>query len=74
MSIFVSNSHRPIEVHNIYNQVQVKLLMREDDSVNVPEFDAVFRDDVSSLAKCSNRDMYTVKSKFMAYDVCLNQT
>ena len=40
-------SHRPVEVHNIYNQVQVKLLMREDEFDKIPRFEEVFRDDVS---------------------------
>ena len=38
-------SHRPVDIHNIYNQVQVKLLMKQDEFDDVPEFDDVFRDD-----------------------------
>jgi cell division control protein 45 len=38
-------SHRPVEVHNVYNQVQVKMLMKEVDCDNIPAFDDVFRDD-----------------------------
>ena len=38
-------SHRPVDVHNVYNQVQVKMLMKEDDCENIPAFDDVFRDD-----------------------------
>ena len=38
-------SHRPVDVHNIYNQVQVKLLMRPDELHDVPQFDEVFSDD-----------------------------
>jgi len=38
-------SHRPVDVYNIYNQVQVKMLMREDDCENVPAYEDVFRDD-----------------------------
>ena len=38
-------SHRPVDVHNVYNQVQVKMLMKEVDCDNIPAFDDVFRDD-----------------------------
>ena len=38
-------SHRPVDVHNVYNQVQVKMLMKEDDCENIPAFEDVFRDD-----------------------------
>ena len=34
-----------MDVHNIYNQVQVKLLMRPDELHDVPQFDEVFSDD-----------------------------
>jgi hypothetical protein len=39
------SSHRPVEVHNIYNQVQVRLLIREDHLENIPEFGDVFNED-----------------------------
>ena len=39
------SSHRPVDVHNVYNQVQVKMLMKEDDCDNIPAFEDVFRDD-----------------------------
>jgi len=38
-------SHRPVDVYNVYNQVQVKMLMKEDDCENIPAFEDVFRDD-----------------------------
>jgi len=38
-------SHRPVDVHNVYNQVQVKMLMKEGDCENIPTFEDVFRDD-----------------------------
>ena len=34
-----------MDVHNVYNQVQVKMLMKEDDCENIPAFEDVFRDD-----------------------------
>ena len=40
-------SHRPVDIHNVYNAVQVKLLMRPSE-LTVPTYDDVFRDnDVS---------------------------
>ena len=37
-------SHRPVDIHNVYNGVQVKLLMRPTE-LTVPDYDDVFRDD-----------------------------
>ncbi|KAL4225254.1 DNA replication initiation factor cdc45 [Mactra antiquata] len=37
-------SHRPVDVHNVYNAVQIKLLMRTTE-LSVPEYDEVFRDE-----------------------------
>ncbi len=47
--LFVYFSHRPVDVHNVYNQVQIQLLMHPDDIDDVPEFDEVFRDDDSEV-------------------------
>ena len=46
-------SHRPIDVHNIYNAVQVKLLMRQQEFDDIPEFDKVFRDEDEVHNCCS---------------------
>ena len=32
-------------MHNVYNQVQVKMLMKEDDCENIPAFEDIFRDE-----------------------------
>lgn len=42
---YICDSHRPVDVHNFYNAVQVKLLMREDELSTIPSYDEVFRDD-----------------------------
>ncbi|KAK7462004.1 hypothetical protein BaRGS_00038586 [Batillaria attramentaria] len=42
---YICDSHRPVDVHNMYNAVQVKLLMKSDDLSSVPEYDEVFRDE-----------------------------
>ncbi len=49
---FYLSSHRPVDVHNIYNQVQVKLLMKPDEFDDVPEFEQVFREDEVLLFFC----------------------
>ena len=39
-----------MDVHNIYNQIQVQLLMRQEEFEDIPEFEQVFRDEeVGSL-------------------------
>ena len=44
---YVCDWHRPIDVSNIYNAVQVKLLMSEDESTgNIPAFDDIYQDDI----------------------------
>ena len=34
-----------MDIHNIYNQIQVMLLMKQDDLEEAPDFDDVFRED-----------------------------
>lgn len=43
-------SHRPVDVHNVYNAVQVKLLMKEEEFEDLPEYDVLFRDEDVSLS------------------------
>ncbi|XP_075920400.1 cell division control protein 45 homolog [Petromyzon marinus] len=43
-TIFVLDSHRPVDLVNAYNHTQVKLLVRKDDEVDVPAYDHIFRD------------------------------
>ena len=45
VKFYICDSHRPVDVHNIYNAIQVKLLMKEDEFDDVPQYEAVFRDD-----------------------------
>ena len=41
-------------MHNIYNQVQVKLLMRPDELHDVPPFDEVFSEDEVRLSPAAS--------------------
>lgn len=44
--IFVADSHRPIDVCNVYNDGQIRLLSKpEDEEEDLPEYDDIFRDD-----------------------------
>jgi len=45
---FVLDNHRPVDVTNIYNESQVKLLMKLDPEENIPEYDQIFRDEDDS--------------------------
>jgi cell division control protein 45 len=44
--IFVADSHRPIDVYNVYRDGQLRLLMREDDSDPIPAYEQVFNDEL----------------------------
>ncbi|XP_074637022.1 cell division control protein 45 homolog isoform X2 [Acropora palmata] len=41
---YISDSHRPLDLDNIYNQDQVKLLMKEGEHLSVPDFDDIYAD------------------------------
>ncbi len=56
VTIFVADSHRPIEVTNVYNDGQIKLLMRQDPRENIPAYDEIFRDDDSDDASSEDED------------------
>lgn len=43
ITLFILDSHRPIDVCNIYNDTQVVLLSKLDASESVPEFGDIFR-------------------------------
>lgn len=45
---FVLDNHRPVDVTNIYNDTQVRLLMKLDAEENVPEYQQIFRDEEDS--------------------------
>lgn len=44
---FVLDSHRPTDLCNIYSNGQIKLLWNTEDDVQIPEFQDVFREEVS---------------------------
>lgn len=42
---FICDTHRPLDVVNVYNDNQVKLLIKQDDDLGVPAYDDIFRDE-----------------------------
>uniref|UniRef100_A0A8C6XNE4 Cell division cycle 45 n=1 Tax=Naja naja TaxID=35670 RepID=A0A8C6XNE4_NAJNA len=42
---FVCDTHRPINVVNVYNETQVKLLVKQDDDLEIPAYDDIFREE-----------------------------
>uniref|UniRef100_A0A9J7X8R6 CDC45 cell division cycle 45 homolog (S. cerevisiae) n=1 Tax=Cyprinus carpio carpio TaxID=630221 RepID=A0A9J7X8R6_CYPCA len=42
---FICDTHRPVDVVNVYNDTQIKLLIKQDDDLGVPSYDDIFRDD-----------------------------
>uniref|UniRef100_A0A671RP07 Cell division control protein 45 homolog n=1 Tax=Sinocyclocheilus anshuiensis TaxID=1608454 RepID=A0A671RP07_9TELE len=42
---FICDTHRPADVVNVYNDTQIKLLIKQDDDLGVPSYDDIFRDD-----------------------------
>ncbi|GCC28652.1 hypothetical protein chiPu_0007084 [Chiloscyllium punctatum] len=42
---YVCDTHRPIDIVNVYNDTQVKLLIKQDDDLGVPAYDDLFRDE-----------------------------
>ncbi|KXJ28983.1 cell division control protein 45 homolog [Exaiptasia diaphana] len=39
---YIADSHRPLHLDNIYNQDQVKILMKEGETLEVPDFDDIY--------------------------------
>lgn len=42
---FICDTHRPVDVVNVYNDTQMKLLIKQDDDLGVPSYDDIFRDE-----------------------------
>uniref|UniRef100_A0A8C9YV92 CDC45 cell division cycle 45 homolog (S. cerevisiae) n=1 Tax=Sander lucioperca TaxID=283035 RepID=A0A8C9YV92_SANLU len=42
---FICDTHRPVDVVNVYNETQIKLLIKQDDDLGVPPYDDIFRDE-----------------------------
>ena len=42
VQFFIVDSHRPLELDNVYNESQVTVVLREGERLNVPEFDELY--------------------------------
>lgn len=40
--ILLLYSHRPLDLDNVYNQDQIKILMKEGETLEIPEFDDIY--------------------------------
>ncbi|XP_075390546.1 cell division control protein 45 homolog [Tenrec ecaudatus] len=50
---FVCDTHRPVNVVNVYNDTQIKLLIKQDDDLEVPAYDDIFRDNEEEVEEHS---------------------
>ena len=46
VAFFIVDSRRPFELDNVYNQDQVNIVLREGETLEVPEFDDIYASDV----------------------------
>ena len=42
IKFYIIDSHRPLELDNVFNEEQVTIVLREGDKLNVPEFDQIY--------------------------------
>ena len=54
--VFVSDSHRPVDVTNAYNDKHIKLLMPVDEDDAIPAYDDVFNDEDSEEDEDDSED------------------
>uniref|UniRef100_A0A8C9PJW4 Cell division cycle 45 n=1 Tax=Spermophilus dauricus TaxID=99837 RepID=A0A8C9PJW4_SPEDA len=53
---FVCDTHRPVNIVNVYNDTQIKLLIKQDDDLEVPAYDDIFRDEEEEDEEHSGND------------------
>ncbi|CAH2295564.1 cell division control 45 homolog [Pelobates cultripes] len=53
---YICDTHRPIDVVNVYNDSQIKLLIKQDDDLEIPNYDDIFRDDEDEDGEDSGND------------------
>uniref|UniRef100_A0A6Q2X471 CDC45 cell division cycle 45 homolog (S. cerevisiae) n=1 Tax=Esox lucius TaxID=8010 RepID=A0A6Q2X471_ESOLU len=51
---FICDTHRPVDVVNVYNDTQVKLMIKQDDDLGVPSYDDIFRDEEEESGDSGN--------------------
>ena len=58
--MFYLLSHRPLDLDNIYNQDQVKLLMKEGEHLTIPDFDDIYVDSEVTFFFLSFKDQNNI--------------
>ncbi|KAG7236789.1 hypothetical protein INR49_000252 [Caranx melampygus] len=53
---FICDTHRPVDVVNVYNDTQIKLLIKQDDDLGVPPYDDIFRDEDDEIGGDSGNE------------------
>uniref|UniRef100_A0A4W3J0K6 CDC45 cell division cycle 45 homolog (S. cerevisiae) n=1 Tax=Callorhinchus milii TaxID=7868 RepID=A0A4W3J0K6_CALMI len=53
---YICDTHRPIDIINLYNDTQIKLLIKQDDDLDVPGYDDLFRDDEEQNSEDSGNE------------------
>ncbi|XP_023692882.1 cell division control protein 45 homolog [Paramormyrops kingsleyae] len=51
---FICDTHRPVDVVNVYNDTQIKLLIKQDDDLGIPAYDDIFRDEEEDAEDSGN--------------------
>lgn len=46
VQLYIIDSQRPLNLENVYNQDQIHVVVREDDQLEVPEFDDIYSSDL----------------------------
>ncbi|RDD44749.1 Cell division control protein 45-like protein [Trichoplax sp. H2] len=56
VTFYVIDSHRPFDLNNVFNQDQVKIILMEGETVDIPDFDDVFRQNEDEEDDDDDRD------------------
>ncbi|EDV23242.1 uncharacterized protein TRIADDRAFT_58320 [Trichoplax adhaerens] len=56
VKFYVIDSHRPFDLNNVFNQDQVKIILMEGETVDIPDFDDVFRQNEDEEDDDDDRD------------------
>lgn len=55
-TFFVCDTHRPVNIVNVYNDTQIKLLIKQEDDLEVPAYDDIFRDEAEDEEDLSENE------------------
>uniref|UniRef100_A0A8C7HBQ7 CDC45 cell division cycle 45 homolog (S. cerevisiae) n=1 Tax=Oncorhynchus kisutch TaxID=8019 RepID=A0A8C7HBQ7_ONCKI len=55
---FICDTHIPVDVVNVYNDTQVKLMIKQDDGLGMPSYDDIFHDEKEGSVPSGKRRRY----------------